>query len=126
MCLRQCVDHGLGGFCGGRSVRRKIQIQKQNAHGQIVQVWARLSVRWISNGDKAGNPAIRVPKNERCPARYWRVIRKSPRTKASIWVRKKQSMASSGRQTMGSLSLKEVLSTTGTPVRFSKALISCQ
>src|SRR6267143_182532 len=46
-----------------------------------------------------------------------REMRKSPRTRASICVRRKQSIASSGRQTIGSLSLKEVLSTTGTPVR---------
>ena len=55
---------------------------------------------------------------------YGRVMRKSPRTRASICVRRKQSRASSGRQTMGSLSLKEVLRTTGTPVRSRKAEMS--
>src|ERR1700719_4269673 len=42
---------------------------------------------------------------------------KFPITSTSIWVRRKQSSASSGRQTMGSLSLNDVFSTTGTPVR---------
>jgi len=57
---------------------------------------------------------------------YWagRVIRKSPRTSASICVRSKQSMASSGLQTIGSLSLNEVFSTTGTPVSSANAEIS--
>jgi hypothetical protein len=45
---------------------------------------------------------------------------KSPITKASISVRKKHSSASSGRQTTGSFSLNEVLSTIGTPVRSRK------
>src|ERR1700676_2068018 len=53
-----------------------------------------------------------------------RLIRKSPSTSASIWVRKKQSIASSGRQTIGSVSLNEVFSTTGTPVKSRKAEIS--
>ena len=34
--------------------------------------------------------------------------------------------SSCGRSTIGSFSLKEVLSTTGTPVSFSNSLISCQ
>src|ERR1700730_19384 len=40
----------------------------------------------------------------------------SPRTRTSILVRRKQSIASSGLQTTGSFSLKLVLSTSGTPV----------
>ena len=44
----------------------------------------------------------------------------SPRTRTSILVRRKQSMASSGLQTTGSFSLKLVLSTIGTPVRSRK------
>src|SRR5215469_722494 len=57
---------------------------------------------------------------------YWAgpVIRKSPRTSASICVRSKQSMASSGLQTIGSLSLNEVFSTTGTPVSSANAEIN--
>jgi hypothetical protein len=55
---------------------------------------------------------------------HGRVIRKLPSTSASICVRTKQSSASSGRQTMGSLSLKEVFSTTGTPVWRSNSEIS--
>src|SRR5215470_16610402 len=54
------------------------------------------------------------------------VIRKSPSTNASICVRRKQSIASCGLQTIGSLSLKEVLSTTGTPVWCSTSLINFQ
>jgi hypothetical protein len=53
-----------------------------------------------------------------------RVTRKSPNTSASIFVRKKQSIASSGRQTIGSLSLNDVFSTTGTPVKSRNAEIS--
>src|SRR4029077_2907581 len=52
--------------------------------------------------------------------------RMSPRTSTSILERKKQSMASSGRQTMGSLSLNEVFRTTGTPVRLANSRISPQ
>src|SRR5207253_4181100 len=54
------------------------------------------------------------------------VIRKSPITRASIWVRKKQSIASCGLHTIGSLSLNEVFSTTGIPVCRSTSLISFQ
>src|SRR5689334_1665149 len=48
-------------------------------------------------------------------------ITKCPIAKASICVRSRQSMASRGVQTMGSCSLNEVFSRTGTPVRCSKA-----
>src|SRR5258708_21889752 len=64
---------------------------------------------------------------DRCwPPVSSRVIRKSPSTSASICVRAKQSMASCGLHTMGSLSLNDVLSTTGTPVCCSNARISFQ
>src|SRR2546426_12474109 len=46
--------------------------------------------------------------------RRW--MKKLPNTKISILVRRKQSNASSGLQTTGSFSLKEVLRTMGTPV----------
>ena len=46
-----------------------------------------------------------------------------PSTSASIRVRWKQSIASAGVQTIGSFSLKLVLSNTGMPVRRSKAEI---
>src|ERR1700722_2797380 len=49
---------------------------------------------------------------------------KSPSTKASIRVLRKQSNASSGVHTTGSFSLKDVLSTIGTPVSSEKAWIS--
>ena len=55
MCLRHCVHHGLRGFRGGRRIRRKIQIQKQNTHGQIVQVCARVLARGISDGYESPN-----------------------------------------------------------------------
>ena len=48
----------------------------------------------------------------------------SPMTSTSMLVRRKQSSASSGRQTTGSFSLNEVLSTIGTPVSSAKASIS--
>lgn len=47
-----------------------------------------------------------------------------PITSTSIFVRKKQSSASSGRHTTGSFSLNEVFSTIGTPVKSRNALIS--
>src|ERR1019366_1766999 len=50
----------------------------------------------------------------------------SPRTSTSIFVRRKHAIASSGRQTMGSLSLNEVFRTTGTPVRLPNPRISRQ
>ena len=45
----------------------------------------------------------------------------SPMTSRSMCVRRKQSIASSGEQTMGSFSLKLVLTRTGRPVRASNA-----
>jgi hypothetical protein len=47
-----------------------------------------------------------------------------PSTKRSIRVRRKQSSASCGRQTTGSFSLNDVLSSIGTPVRSVNASIS--
>src|SRR5579864_7625920 len=52
--------------------------------------------------------------------------RKFPNTKTSILVRSKQAKASSGRQTIGSLSLNDVFSKTGTPVKSPKARMSRQ
>src|SRR5579863_2760995 len=52
--------------------------------------------------------------------------RKLPKTKTSILVRSKQAKASSGRQTIGSLSLNDVFSKTGTPVKSPKARMSRQ
>src|SRR5216684_1592751 len=70
----------------------------------------------------------RSPRRRASPSSHhaWRVIRKSPITSASMRVRKKQSSASSGRQTIGSLSLNDVFNTTGTPVKSRNALISRQ
>ena len=47
-----------------------------------------------------------------------------PRTNLSIFVLRKQSNASSGLQTTGSFSLKDVLSTIGMPVRSRKISIN--
>src|SRR5712691_3707110 len=47
---------------------------------------------------------------------FLRDTTKSPSTSTSIFVRIKQSSASSGRHTTGSFSLKEVFNTMGTPV----------
>src|ERR1700686_5467477 len=55
-----------------------------------------------------------------------RVSTVSPSTSRSIRVRRKQSSASAGVLTIGSVSFKEVLSTIGTPVRSSKARMSRQ
>ena len=51
-------------------------------------------------------------------------MKKLPSTSTSIFVRKKQSSASSGRQTTGSFSLNEVFSTIGTPVNSRKLEIN--
>ena len=50
--------------------------------------------------------------------------RNGPSTSVSMPVRLKQSSACSGVLTIGSLSLNEVFSTTGTPVSLSNALMS--
>lgn len=50
-----------------------------------------------------------------------RKITRSPNTRQSMFVRTKQSSASAGVQTIGSLSLNDVFSTIGTPVRSRKA-----
>ena len=54
----------------------------------------------------------------------WRETTMSPITSMSILVRRKQSSASSGRQTIGSFSLNDVLSTSGIPVRSRNNSIS--
>src|SRR5258708_23789702 len=53
-----------------------------------------------------------------------RITSRSPRTRQSMLVRTKQSSASAGVHTIGSLSLKEVLRTMGIPVRSRKASMS--
>ncbi len=53
-----------------------------------------------------------------------RAMNQSPITSTSIFVRRKQSSASSGRQTTGSFSLNDVLSTIGTPLSAQNASIS--
>ena len=64
-----------------------------------------------------GEPLLAAPLPTNSSSRAaGRRIRKSPITSVSMWVRRKQLMASSGRSTMGSLSLNEVLTTAGTPV----------
>lgn len=59
----------------------------------------------------------------RCGAHPCRRISTSPSTSRSMRVRRKQSRAWAGVQTIGSFSLNEVLSTIGTPVRSAKARI---
>ena len=59
-----------------------------------------------------------------CLTAYWRTRILLSSTKTSILVRKKQSSASAGLQTMGSFSLKEVLRTIGTSVSWRNASIS--
>ena len=53
-------------------------------------------------------------------------IQKGPSARQSISLRRKQAMASWGRQTIGSCSLKEVFNKTGTPDFCSKLLIRSQ
>src|SRR6185436_359054 len=55
-----------------------------------------------------------------------REARRLPRARCSTSVARKVRTASPGVQTMGSWTLKEVLSSTGTPVRFSNSWISRQ
>ena len=54
------------------------------------------------------------------------LTKKSPSTRVSIRVRKKQATASSGVHTMGSFSLNDVLRSTGTPDIFANWLIRFQ
>ena len=58
------------------------------------------------------------------PSRSLRRTIQFPMTSTSIFVRKKQSKASSGLHTTGSFSLNDVFNTIGTPVKSLKALIS--
>src|SRR5213079_1335934 len=75
-----------------------------------VEVLAQDPQQWLVGLDiDAGRPAVDGERDHRA-------IRVSPRTRTSIRVRRKQSMASSGLQTTGSFSLKLVFSTMGTPV----------
>ena len=53
-----------------------------------------------------------------------RAMKIFPKIKASIFVLRKQSKASSGLQTTGSFSLNDVLSTIGIPVRIRKLSIN--
>jgi hypothetical protein len=86
------------------------------------------------SGEIGGQPTITLSEGAQsavgrrmlvpCLTAYWRTRILLPSTKTSILVRKKQSSASSGLQTMGSFSLKEVLRTIGTSVSSSNASIS--
>ena len=64
-----------------------------------------------------------VPTRQR-PHRYWRTSILLPSTKTSILVRKKQSSASAGLQTMGPFSLKELLKRAARRVRRELSTIS--
>ena len=116
--LREALRDLRGALGRGAGVRRKIFVQKKNVHGRVRKekensanrIDCRITQRIASAPDQRGTSARR----QACASSM------SPSTSTSIFVRRKQSMASSGRHTMGSLSLNEVFSTTGTPVRFAK------
>src|SRR5438045_9596219 len=55
-----------------------------------------------------------------CQRNYILERKKLPRTSTSIFVRKKQSSASSGQQTTGPFTLKAVFKTSGMPARWQK------
>src|SRR5216683_128919 len=110
------VDVGLGGFVPGVGV--ECLAYERRGLGRAAQERGVVVERNAEQNRRA-------PRSEFWSERFHgRVIRVLPRTRASICVRRKQSRASSGRQTMGSLSLKEVFRTTGTPVWRSNSLIS--
>src|SRR5882762_5657934 len=110
------VDAGFGGFVPAVGVQR-LADERRSLGGTAKK--RRVVVK--RNPEKYR----RAPRSEFWRERlHGRVMSILPRTSASICVRRKQSSASSGRQTMGSLSLKDVFRTTGTPVWRSNSLIS--
>src|SRR5882672_4074533 len=66
--------------------------------------------------DLAGGGGVRMEEAVEEDDLHRRSTRRSPRTRQSMWVRMKQSSACAGVQTMGSLSLNEVLRSIGMPV----------
>ena len=67
-----------------------------------------------------------IPRTHRRPACDTNQEIADDQRSVSMRVRKKHSMASAGLQTMGSLSLKEVFTTAGTPVKLPNSRISFQ
>ena len=94
------------------------------------QLAGRAVVRMIRAVEEATCMAsfVAVSSNVRCGLRVIVLVddRPVPKHQHVHPVRRKQSSASSGRCTIGSFSLNDVLSSTGTPVRCSNALMSCQ
>ena len=119
MLLGESLSHLRGEFGRGAGVRRKIFVQQKDVH-RLIREKRKSSAKIRSRTQIVNQPSAR----HLC--RSGLAHQKSPRTRTSIFVRRKHSMASSGRQTIGSLSLNEVFSTTGTPVRFPNSRISRQ
>src|SRR5580704_4430892 len=128
--LRQflCNLHGHVGSSG--SIRGVILIEKKNVHnsycdpGAAGQLWRR-AMLWTATPYFARFAKLSALSS--CvPLMVFFSKMKFPITNTSICVRWKQSSASSGRQTIGSLSLKDVFRTIGTPVACSNVRISCQ
>ena len=120
MPLRQflCNLHGHLGSSG--SIRWVILIKKENVHnsccdpGAAGQLWRR-AMLWTATPYFARFAKLSALSS--CvPLMVFFSKMKFPITNTSICVRWKQSSASSGRQTIGSLSLKDVFNTTGTRV----------
>src|SRR6516165_4237619 len=95
-----------------RRIKSRDHVDGTNSSGHSVQI-----VEAASRIDPHDGGAVAASSRE---------IMVSPRTRTSMLVRRKQWSASSGVQTTGSFSLKEVLSTMGTPVMWRKASIRRQ
>src|SRR4051812_947945 len=89
--------------------------------GQITQDLAgRGVIRKIESVEKDQAPPHTIPPIQAVEV-WMRSMNRSPSTRASIFVRRKQSSACFGVHTTGSFSLNDVFSTIGTPVRSQKA-----
>src|ERR1700683_893642 len=118
LCQFLCNLHSHLGSRG--SIRRVILIEKKNVHnsygdpGAAGQLWRR-AMLWTTAPYFARFAKLSVLSSRGPLVNFFSKI-KLPITNTSICVRWKQCSASSGRQTIGSLSLKDVFNTTGTPV----------
>ena len=112
-------DRRMHGAAAARRLACKHQTRAQASAGSG-EIGGQPTITLSEGAQSAVGRRMLVP----CLTAYWRTRILLPSTKTSILVRKKQSSASAGLQTMGSFSLKEVLRTIGTSVSWRNASIS--
>lgn len=124
--------------CGSRAVSRStLRLDPANFRSSFPDDLA-LQIRFCGGLNRAAAVMLRrIPLIVRCSrgrvspdgvvgasAQVWEVRKTSPINSASMPVRRNVSIAWAGVHTMGSLSLNDVLRTSGTPVRAKKREIS--